>query len=404
MKNIYILDDYKSSTQNGIGTFLRELLKCFEGHNICLIEFNSNEKAFAIKTVNGIQEIHFPVFERNGFLANYKIIEKFFRLYITDSSDNLFMVNHSPCENLLKVIKTHFPQSKITFTIHDLGWTSQLLGDFDRLKYIVSKEKCKKIRTQYQSVIDYFHEEQRMYETVDKVICLSNDSYCLLQEVYGTDKNKIALIPNGLIDTYVPISIVKKRTFKIKMGIDPNEKILLSPGRTTIVKGVPCLLNAFVNVVKKYPYCRLVIIGNVIDPVSILKLSKQVAAKVSYTGLISKDELKHWYQIADIGIIPSLSEQCSYTGIEMMMHGLPVVASDGFGIRSMFHDRVNAGVAKIGNRKRPKEFEMNLAITILELLSSESLRKQLSNGSRRMYESSYILEKMQEEYKKLMQL
>ena len=403
-KNIYILDEYQSSTQNGIGTFLRELLKCLEGHNICLIEFNSKEKSFVIKTENGIKEMHFPSFQKNGFSANYKLIEKFFRLYIKDSSDNLFMLNHSPCENLLKAIKTAFPLSKATFTIHDLGWTSHLLGDFDLLKRIVAKTEDKKNKKRYQHIIDYFQEEQRMYAIADKVICLSNDTYRFLQEVYLVDKPKITLISNGLTDTYTPISPKKKQALKIKMGIDPDEKILLVTGRATPPKGIPYLLNAFTNVIKKYPRCRLVVIGQVYDPATILKLSKQAAAKVSYTGLISKEELTRWYQVADIGVMPSLSEQCSYSGIEMMMHGLPVVASDGFGVRSMFQDGINARIASIGNRKKPKEFEANLTEAILGLLLSEELCKQLSSGARQIYEANYMPIKMQEGYRQLLSI
>ena len=405
MKNIYILDEYQSSAENGIGTFLRELLKCLEGCNvrICLIEFNSNEKSFEIKDTNALKEIHFPFFEKNGFLANFKIIDKFFRLHIQDSQDNLFMLNHSPCEDLLKEIKTSFPLSKIIFTIHDFGWTSRLLGDSGKLREIICKETHRKIKEQYQPIIDYFHEEQRMYKVVDKVICLSDDTYQFLQEVYSVDKNRILLIPNGLTDACVPLSSVRKRALKVRMGIIPDEKILLVTGRVTHAKGLPSLLAAFVSVVKKYPTCRLVIVGKVYDSNSILRLSKRFAAKVSYTGLIDKEELNRWYQIADVGLVSSLSEQCSYSGIEMMMYGLPIVASDGFGVRSMFREGINAKIAEIGSRKKMKEYEANLATAILELLFSKTLSIELSAGARQMYESYYTLEKMQEGYKKLLE-
>ena len=396
--NIYILDEYQSSTRNGIGTFLGELLKCFAGYNICLIEFNSKEKSFAIKTVNGVQEMHFPPFERNGFLANHKLIDKFFRLYINDSPDNLFMLNHSPCENLLQAIKTTFPLSKVTFTIHDLGWTSNLLGDFDLLKHIVANENNKRIQKKYQSIIKYFQEEQRMYALADQVICLSDDTYRFLQDVYLADKHKISLISNGLTDIYTPISPKKKQALKSKMGIDPDEKILLVAGRTTPAKGIPYLLSAFTNVVKKYPHCRLVIIGQVYAPDAILKLSKQAAAKVSYTGLIGKEELTRWYRIADMGIMPSLSEQCSYSGIEMMMHGLPVVASNGFGVRNMFQDGINARIANIGNRKKPKELQNNLSVAIIDLLQSHELSEQLGGKARKIYEEKYESKQMRDRY------
>jgi glycosyltransferase len=400
MKNIYILDEYQSSAQNGIGTYLQELLKCFENHNVCLVKFNSNEKLFCIKTVSGIRVMHFPPFVKNGFLGNYKIIDKFFRLYIEDSPDNWFMLNYSPCENLLKVIKTAFPLSKLTFTIHDLGWTSSLMGNFEKLREIISDENNKKTKNKYQHIISYFREEQRMYETADNVICLCDDTYRILQDVYEVSKNKIVLIPNGLTDMYLPFSPAKKQVLKAKMRINPDEKILLVVGRTTSAKGVPHLLNAFLEVEKKYPNCRLVIIGPLYD-VSMLKLSKSIAHKVSYTGLIDKKELNCWYRIADVGIIPSFSEQCSYTGIEMMMHALPIVASDGFGLCSMFKDKVNARIAKIGNRKKTKEYVANLMTAILELLFSVELCETLGKRARQTYLSCYCSEKMRAGYQKL---
>ena len=137
------------------------------------------------------------------------------------------------------------------------------------------------------------------------------------------------------------------------------------------------------------------------DP-SIFELNRQFAAKISYTGPIDKKELRRWYRIADVGVIPSFSEQCSYAGIEMMMHGLPIVASDGFGVRNMFQDGVNARTAQIGNRKKPKEFISSLTDALLELLSSESLCSDLGKSARQMYLSRYLPEKMFDKYKKLL--
>ena len=126
MKNVYILDDYKTSVRNGIGTYLQELLACLKSLHVFVwtVKFNSPEPFFRIKTGEEVTEMHFPPFTEGIFLSHHKIIEKFFRLHITDSPDNLFMVNHSPCENLLKALKTAFPLSKLTFTIHDSGWQS----------------------------------------------------------------------------------------------------------------------------------------------------------------------------------------------------------------------------------------------------------------------------------------
>ena len=114
--------------------------------------------------------------------------------------------------------------------------------------------------------------------------------------------------------------------------------------------------------------------------------------------------LYQWYQMADIALFPSFHEECGYVGIEMMMHGLPVVASDGFGVRCMFHDGINARIAKIRNRKKPREFENNLTSAILELLHDEALCKQLSKGARQVYKSCYTVERMQNKYRELLKI
>ena len=93
------------------------------------------------------------------------------------------------------------------------------------------------------------------------------------------------------------------------------------------------------------------------------------------TGSISRYELKNWYQIADIGILPSYAEQCSYVGLEMMAHKLPVVASDGFGIRCMFNHK-NAEIATIGRRDSIIQFKKGLIDSTLKLLNDMSKNKK----------------------------
>lgn len=43
------------------------------------------------------------------------------------------------------------------------------------------------------------------------------------------------------------------------------------------------------------------------------------------------------YSITQLGLFPSYHEQCSYVGIEFLMHGIPVIATSAYGVRDMFH-------------------------------------------------------------------
>jgi hypothetical protein len=114
----------------------------------------------------------------------------------------------------MKIVRDSFPLSKIVFTIHDMGWTSSLLGDTDRLKSIISKRRQKKIKETYSFMLDYFDEERRMYKIANRVICLSEDTYDLLVDTYKVDKRKINLVRNAVrdnknINNRVQISSIK---------------------------------------------------------------------------------------------------------------------------------------------------------------------------------------------------
>ena len=174
-------------------------------------------------------------------------------------------------------------------------------------------------------------------------------------------------------------------------------------GRVHYIKGIFTLIKCFKNVLKYYPNCRLVLAGFVLDFPQTSFLAKNISSKITFTGQLTQQELKDWFQIADIGVLPSYVEQCSYSGIEMMMYHLPVVASDGFCVKGMFKDGQNAKVAKIGNRENPNEFEANLTNAILELLLSDNLCYKLGNNGRMIYESLYQIEHMRNGYKTLLE-
>lgn len=134
MKRIYIVDEFKSSQKNGIGTYIDELLYCLKGNwfEINLISFNTEEDEFCIIKQNEVTRYLFPVFGNGAFLDFPQITKKFFSLYIPDSTDNVFFINHSPCSVFILSLRESHPKSKVVFVIHDFGWTRNLMGDLLR--------------------------------------------------------------------------------------------------------------------------------------------------------------------------------------------------------------------------------------------------------------------------------
>jgi glycosyltransferase len=403
MKNVFIIDDHGSSRINGIGTYIRELTYCLKqvGANVNIVACNYDTDKFAITFKEDVKNILFPKMQGNCF-QHYNTITTLLKIYVNDTPDNLFIVNHSPCELFLKSLKKSFPESKIAFVIHDLGWTWKLLGDSAKLKEILSMPVTNDFKNKYKGLIDYYHEEQRMYEIADRVIVLAKETESILKNVYGVDGQKILFAPNGLRDSYSKLDIENVERKKTKLHLNCAEKVILYTGRVNQIKGCFQILNAFEKVLEQYSNCRLVIVGTLLEAVKTLKHSSKIASKVIFTGQITAEQVKEWYQVADIGLLPSFYEQCSYTGIEMMMHGLPIVASDGFCVRDMFKDDINARIAKIEDVNNLDRFETNIASAILEILHSPALHNRLGVSARKIYESTYAIHFMQKIYEELL--
>lgn len=399
--NIIIIDQDSSSRVNGIGTYIQALIDIAQKNKATIyrIAYSSECKSFKKEEQNGVKTFCFPPLP---YLNIPLVVDKFLGLYLNDSEKNLFIFNYSPCELFIQTIKKRFPFSKLVFTIHDMTWTYELYGDTEKFKNIITTA-LERSKTEIPTdLLNYFHEEQRMFNLVDHVIVLANETQELLVSQYKIPLHKISLIPNGLGDSYQLVSNEEKQRIRKNLHLELKEKIILFTGRIHYIKGIYSLIKSFKKVLEHYPDCRLVLVGFVFDFPKTSSLSKMIASKVIFTGQLAKDELNDWYKIADIGVLPSYVEQCSYTGIEMMMHSLPIIASDGFCVKDMFKDGVNAKVAKIENREDPSLFESNLAHAIIELLKTDDLREQLREDARKSYESTYQIEHMQRGYENLL--
>ena len=406
MEHIYIVDEHQSSKQNGVGTYIRQLLKCFEGsgHDVNLLSFNSDEKMLSIEELSAYTEYHIPPFGLGGFLNNGKLALSLLRLYIEDSKDNVFFVNHFPCDKFLADIRHIFPLSRIIFVIHDQGWCAPLFGDVDLFKEVLSKKHLPIVhKDEWKQIRDIAHRERRMYSLTDDIITLSNSTYKLLLETYNVQKGKIHLIPNGLQQPEASCSHVDKALIRKRLGISEEEIVLLYTGRTSPSKGIIPMLRAFDQLWLEYPMMRLVIAGEVFRFNEFAKHTPNSAAHVTYTGLLPKEQLAEWYHIADIGILPSFTEQSSYTGIEMLAYGKLIVTTDGHNLTDMFNEET-AVVAHFGAKR--SEDSSVVVTSLTEAIQkavgmNDSTRLRLQQNARAHYERVYSFSQWQNIYARL---
>ena len=313
-------------------------------------------------------------------------------LYIENRKDNIFMFNFSPTAQWVKVFRKYFSNGKMVYIIHDFMWSLFLLGDVNELCRIIKRNPNDK-----QSIFinKIFKDGKETFFLSDKVVCLSDDTYNLLQKVYGISVTKLVKINNGLHD-YSCRSILYKDQYKKILKKKGRHKILLYVGRISLQKGAYDLINSFPIVLKQYPNAILVMAGD-FESDLLQNINDDIRENLILLGGISHERLCQWYQIADWGVIPSYYEQCSYTGIEMKMFGLPIISSNGIGVRNMFNSQ-NSIIAHIG-KINTCEYQHNLSEAIIKALSlSKSQVERFRFLSKEDYKIRYGISNMFKEY------
>lgn len=221
---------------------------------------------------------------------------------------------------------------------------------------------------------------------------MSNSTQNLLSKIYGLPINKFCILYNGLKDESILLNSDKRLNLKKNFLFSKEEKIILFVGRLDEIKGLGELIFTFKKLLQIDPYCHLVIVGDGFYSYY-LNSCNPTWNKITFTGKLNKEDLYKLYQIADIGVLPSFHEQCSYVAIEMMMYGIPLVASTSTGLSEMIEDGVSGyhiPIIEYENHTDLNTYELQSKLLIL--LKDSSMRKEMAKNSRLRYERYYTSE------------
>lgn len=400
MINLIFFDDDISSKQNGIGTFRDQLMNCLKNRidvHFTLVSLNSETSEICHTNLsNSISQISFPIINDGNWRVIGPIIATVLSFHIPDNENNAFIVNHSPCVDFISSIKQVYQLSKFIFVIHDQGWCSALLGSDTLLRTILNgNSQDAEIDTSLCSRIqNYCFMEAQLYNMVDLVVCLSVFTAKIVNEIYGISMQKIKVIPNGF--TSRKFNKISKKQAREKLKIALDDKIIVYAGRASHYKGIEPLMSAIKILREKESKIKCVFCGPIDGFAAYSSMISQIASSLIFTGFLSKEELHTWFCAADLGIIPSYSEQFGYSAIEMADSGLLMVVSDCNGLREIFQDGKNCFAAQIGQDVFNMEyFSKNIAHAIEQALTaSKDVRSIYKKNIREFIKKGLSAEQM----------
>ena len=119
-----------------------------------------------------------------------------------------------------------------------------------------------------------------------------------------------------------------------RVGIRSDEKIVLFLGRITMQKGPEYFLMAARKVLEEDENVKFVIAGTGDMMHRIIEMAAQmgIGHKVLFTGFLHGKDVQKVYEMADLYVMPSVSEPFGIAPLEALNHDVPVLISKQSGV------------------------------------------------------------------------
>ncbi len=202
---------------------------------------------------------------------------------------------------------------------------------------------------------------RHLLRDASKVIALNQMEANQCLEI-GVPTEKISIIPNGIsLSEYVILP--KKGSFKRKLGIDENYRVILYLGRLHKTKGIDILIEAFDRLLKNSHAENLVLVivgpdDGFLAQIQSMISSLGIGGKVILAGALYGTEKVEAYVDADVYVLPSRYEMFPLTVLEAIACGVPIVLSQKCGFADVIKDEVGLVVELSANELEKAIFQI----------------------------------------------
>jgi len=199
------------------------------------------------------------------------------------------------------------------------------------------------LRTAPRILRDGLVHERPFFRQSDMILCGAEHIRRRLTSLYGLDGDRLRVIPNAVdTDLFRPDVALRKRG-RDSLNIPDGSFVALSLGRFQKTKGMDIAVSSFASAFKGRRDVFLVLAGGGDEGVKEYCRRRAqelgVTDRTLFPGTISPEGLPSLYNAADVFLMPSvLIEVLSYSVLEAMSCGVPVIATDREGNREAVGD------------------------------------------------------------------
>ena len=212
----------------------------------------------------------------------------------------------------------------------------------------------------------------------DLITCLSPDTRNdLVRACPRVDHDRTIIIPMGIDAARFDRARPHRAAVRAKLGIGPDEVLVLYVGVLSRRKGVSDLVAAWRRMTDT-PRARLLAIGKPVEEDQAALITQLVAADARVTQLpgVPYEEMPDYFVAGDVFFFPSHLEGYGIVVGEAMASGMPVVTTRAKGIRGVIAEGETALAGDVGDVDAHAEH-------LRRVIDDEVLRRRLGDAGRR---------------------
>lgn len=171
--------------------------------------------------------------------------------------------------------------------------------------------------------------EKEAFESADKIITVSGYTKGKVINHYGINPSKIEVVHNAIEFDGSNAEIENS----VSEGI-LGERIVLYLGRLTLQKGPGYFIDAAKKVLEINPDVKFVVAGGGDMETAMIEKAAHygIGDKVLFTGPVDREDANRLFKMADVYVMPSVSEPFGLTPLEAINNGTPVIISKNAGV------------------------------------------------------------------------
>lgn len=168
--------------------------------------------------------------------------------------------------------------------------------------------------------------ERRGMHGAMRVIAVSQLTKNVIMRRYGVPDAKVEVVYNG-VD-------LEPTQGEYSTGIQSKDKIVLYFGRITYQKGPEYFIHAARRVLEYMDDVKFVVAGSGDQAARMIEMAANmgIGHKVLFTGFLRGKDIQRVFSLADLYVMPSVSEPFGIAPLEAMGHDVPVLISKSSGV------------------------------------------------------------------------